>query len=150
MTPLRWAAKEGYKEIVWSLLETGQADVNTKSEENGWCYTTLEWAIENNDEEVAQLVLDLGQVENGHRLDALSFAASREKKMVLLLLDTEQFDVNSQCENGGAPLRYAAEEKDEEIVQLLLSMGRLDLNWNDKDGRTGNVQLLLKTGRLER
>lgn len=109
----------------------------------------MEWAIENNDEEVAQLVLDLGQVENGHRLDALSFAASREKKMVLLLLDTEQFDVNSQCENGGAPLRYAAEEKDEEIVQLLLSMGRLDLNWNDKDGRTGNVQLLLKTGRVD-
>lgn len=35
MTPLRWAAKEGHKEIVRSLLETGQADVNTKSERNG-------------------------------------------------------------------------------------------------------------------
>lgn len=88
MTPLRWAAKEGHKKIVRSLLETGHADVNMKSEENGWCNTALEWAIENNDKEVAQLVLDLGQVENSHILDALSFAASRgNKKMVLLLLD---------------------------------------------------------------
>lgn len=82
-------------------------------------------------------MLDLGQVEDGHSLDALSFAAScGNRKMVLLLLDTEQFELNSLSEDGGAPLRYAAEGKDEEIVQQLLNAGLLDLSWKDRDGQT--------------
>jgi hypothetical protein len=59
--PLVWASERGYEAVVRLLLETGQADIDSKDSNFG--QTPLSWAAANGHEAIVKLLLETGQAD---------------------------------------------------------------------------------------
>jgi len=163
LTPLSWAAGNGYGAVVNLLLAKDGIDLDLKDSQYG--QTPLSWAAERGHEAVVKLLLETGKVEvdtkdNSSRTP-LSWAAEKgHKAIVKLLLETGKVKVNSNDKDSRTPLWRAADGGQEAVVKLLLETGKVEDNLKDKDGRTplswaaergheAVVKLLLETGKVK-
>ncbi|RYP49442.1 hypothetical protein DL768_004852 [Monosporascus sp. mg162] len=156
-TPLLWAARNGYTEIVQLLLDSG-AKIGAKDK---YGRTPLSWAARNRHKKIVQLLLDSGAdadvKDNNSRTLLWRAAENGHKEIVQLLLDGgAKIDVKDN--DSRTPLWRAAENGHKEIVQLLLNRGAnagIDakdndswppLLWAARNGHKEIVQLLLDSG----
>jgi ankyrin repeat protein len=163
LTPLLWAAGNGYDVVVNLLLEEDNIDLDLKDSQCN--RTPLSWTAYNGHEAVVKLLLATGQVKV-HSKDQdgktpLSEAAYKGyEAIVKLLLATGQVEVNSKDKWGKTPLLGAAYKGHEAIVKLLLATGQVEVDSKDKRGNTplsgaaykgheAIVKLLLATGQVE-
>ncbi|RYP53460.1 hypothetical protein DL770_010991 [Monosporascus sp. CRB-9-2] len=119
-TPLLWAARNGYTEIVQLLLDSG-AKIGAKDK---YGRTPLSWAARNRHKKIVQLLLDSGAdadvKDNNSRTLLWRAAENGHKEIVQLLLDGgAKIDVKDN--DSRTPLWRAAENGHKEIVQLLLN-----------------------------
>jgi ankyrin repeat protein len=136
LTPLSWAAGNGYDFAVRQLLEKGRAAVDLDLKDSQYGQTPLSWAADNGHDAVLKLLLDTGKVDvNGNDWvgrTPLSWAAGNGYKAVVkLLLDISKVDVNAEDEDGRTPLSWAVGNGHEEVVKLLLVTNKVDVNRRD-------------------
>ncbi|KAK3348739.1 hypothetical protein B0T25DRAFT_228699 [Lasiosphaeria hispida] len=137
MTPLLWAAENGYTETAKLLLDDG-ADVAV-TDKGG--RTPLIAASGEGHVSMVRLLLaaSMANVDSKGSKDgrtALSWAAANGRQAVAqLLLSTGKVDTDSKDNNGRTPLHGATEIGHEAIMRLLLAEGA-DGNAKDKDART--------------
>ena len=122
LTPLLWAARNGYDDIVNVLLAKDSIDLDLEDSQYG--QTSLSWAAERGHEAIVQLLLKTGQVlanskDQWHRTP-LSWAAGNGHEAVVKLLLEHQADVESKDQWGRTPLSWAAGNGHEAVVKLLL------------------------------
>lgn len=166
LTPLSWAAGNGYKVIVDFLLT--KVGVNSDLKDSQYGRTPLSWAAGNGHKAIVKQLLETDKVD----VDAkdsqcgrtpLSWAAGNgHEAIVKLLLEICKVDVNvkdSQC--GRTPLSWAAGNGHEEIVKLLLETHKVNvdakdseyertpLSWAAGNGHEAIVRLLLETGNVD-
>lgn len=145
-TALTWAAAEGNEEIVKLLLHSGQVDVNTADD---WGVTPLIFAAKWKHQGCVRLLLETGQVdidsEDKDGFSALRWATRNDDAVTLqLLLEMGQ----AEKDQGLDALSNAVSRGDEGMVQLLLSAGQIDVNSQNRDGRTP-LDLAIKYGYKE-
>jgi ankyrin repeat domain-containing protein 50 len=152
----------GHEIVVKLLLETGEADVDSKNKAGR---TPLCYAAENGHEAVVKLLLKTGKADVDSKDEAsrtpLSYAAKNgHEAVVKLLLKTSKVDVDLKDEASRTPLSYAAKNGHEAVVKLLLKTGKAEVNSKDwfgrtslcyaaKNGHEAIVKLLLKTGKAD-
>jgi ankyrin repeat protein len=117
-TPLHYAAFSGCKEVAELLIAKG-AEVNAKSGPPDGS-TPLDWAIEKNHTETADLIRKHGGEHSIYAARQGNIEAVKE------YLDDGK-DVNAKNEYGWTHLNHAAEGGHKEIVELLIAAGA-DLN----------------------
>ncbi|KAI0424748.1 hypothetical protein F5Y09DRAFT_353104 [Xylaria sp. FL1042] len=100
------ASMFGHTSVARLLLDTDQvdADVNCKDKNDR---TPLHYAVNNNNSDLVQLLLDTGQT-----------------------------DVDCEDKGGRTPLCYAAFNNNNDIAKLLLNTGQVDVNCKDENSRT--------------
>lgn len=133
-TPLMWAARDGFPELVKGLLEKG-AEVNAK-DNNG--RTPLIWATLRCCPEPVKWVTDKGEDVSDMELYADTPPVEPGKNgcmPILRLLLDRGADVNTRDKYGQTPLMHLAERGSPEIIQALLEKGA-DVNVEDKAGWT--------------
>jgi ankyrin repeat protein len=154
-TPLRWAAENGYAEMVELLLSEG-ADV-TVADKDGW--TPLIAASSKGHLDVVRLFLDNGaevNLKDKTARAAISYAAGGGHRTIVQLLLKEGADVTVADKDGWTPLIAASSKGHLDVVRLLLDNGA-EVNLKDKTARAAIsyaaegghrtiVQLLLKKG----
>ena len=164
LTPLCWAAGNGYNVIVDLLLTKDEISRDLKDSQYG--RTPLSWAAGNGHEAVVKLLLETGKVDvdskdRQYGRTPLSWAAENGNKAVVkLLLETGKVEVDSKDEYSQTPLSWAAGNGHEVVVKLLLETSKVKVDSKDKRSQTplsraaGNgheavVKLLLETGKVE-
>jgi ankyrin repeat protein len=108
LTPLSWAAGNGYDAVVKLLLRENSVDPDLKDSQYG--RTPLSWAAESGPEAVVKLLLETGKVEvdmkDGEGLTPLWWAARKgHEAVVKLLLETGKVEVDSKDGEGLTPTR---------------------------------------------
>jgi ankyrin repeat protein len=154
-TPLSWAARRGYEEVIWLLLEKG-ADIESKDIGGR---TPLSWAVQQGHEEAIQLLLEKGaDIESKDNVGRtlLSWAVQQGHEEAIQLLLEKGADIESKDNAGRTPLSWAARRGYEEAIQLLLEKGadieskdiggRTPLSWAVQQGYEEAIQLLLEKG----
>ncbi|EUC27620.1 hypothetical protein COCCADRAFT_60604, partial [Bipolaris zeicola 26-R-13] len=120
MTPLHWAVRGGSKEVVQLLLVHG-VDVDV---EDDLGFTPLQRSFENEDEVVAQQLLDQDASFTIHQFRPNPFyQAARwgNKRMLNMLLERGP-DINKFDLDGIAALHHAVLNGESASVQLLLEL----------------------------
>jgi ankyrin repeat protein len=133
-TPLHWAAQNGHKDVVESLL-ANNAEVNARNSNGD---TPLHDAVLKSHKQVAELLLNNGAEVNAKNQDGimpLYMAARSGNKYVTKLLLTHGADVNAKDNNGRAPLHIAAHKGHKHVAELLLAH-KAEVNVRDKSGFT--------------
>ena len=119
-TPLHFAAKNGNRENVESLISTG-ANVNARNKGGA---TPLSWAMDAPDN--AEALLNAGADVDSRGMfgmTILSTAAGQGNVDTVLLLLERGADVNAKDEDGTTPLHVAAMLGTPEMVTILLDAG---------------------------
>ncbi|RDW57321.1 hypothetical protein BP5796_12771 [Coleophoma crateriformis] len=163
LTPLCWAARNGFVRAVKLLLGEENIDLNLKDSQ--YSRTPLSWAAGNGHETVVKLLLETGQLGVDFRdhdgRTPLSWAAKNGyTAIVKLLLETGLVIADSKDRYSWTPLLYAAKNGYEAIIKMLLKTSQIKVDFKSRDGRTplswaaGNgheaiVKLLLETGQVE-
>jgi ankyrin repeat protein len=153
---LHCAKDTGHKAVVKMLLETGEADMDSKDYDG---QTPLSWAAEKGHEAVVKLLLERGaQIESIDKYyrTPLSWAAENGHEAVVKLLLARGAQIESTDLDRRTPLSWAAENGHEAVVKLLLARGaqiestdldrRTPLSWAAKNGHEAVVKLLLDRG----
>jgi ankyrin repeat protein len=136
---LSYLAESGHEAVVKLLVETGQADVDSKDYKGR---TPLSWAAGNGHEATVKLLVKTGQADvdskdNNGRTPLWWAARNGHEATVKLLVGTGQADVDSKDKNfGQTPLSWAAENGHEAIAKLLVETGQADVDSKDNNGRT--------------
>jgi hypothetical protein len=163
LTPLSWAAGNGYDDVVNLLLATDSIDPNLKDSQ--YSQTPLLWAARQGNEAVVKLLLMTTKVEVDSKdiegRTPLSWAAGQGYEAVVkLLLGTGKAEVDRKDGDGQTPLLRAARQGNEAVVKLLLETGKVEVDSKDRTGRTplsraaqqgheAVVKLLLDTGKAD-
>jgi ankyrin repeat protein len=161
-TILSYSAEFGYKNIVSSILEREDVDVNSKDQSGR---TLLSWAAHDGNEAVIKVLLDTDKVDvnakNRFEQTPLSWAAQNgHKAVVKMLLDTGKVDVNEKNQSKQTPLSCAAKNGHEMVVKTLLDTGKVyvdskdqfgqtPLSWAAQNGHKAVVKMLLDTGKVD-
>lgn len=137
-TPLAYAAKEGYEDIVRILLASGRVHANARVAHR---QTPVMLAIKGKKEAVAKVLLTASDIDLGARDETgrsvLSWAAMRGcVSIVQYLLACDDVDPNIADRNGKTPLFWAVVQEEILVVTLLLQSFKVDPNVKDKRGRT--------------
>ena len=139
LTPLSWAAGNGYDAIVDFLLT--KDGVNPDLEDSQYGRTPLSWAAGNGHETIVKMLLDTGKVDvdvkdSQNRRTPLSWAArDGHEAIVKLLLGTGKVDVDVKDSlYEQTPLSLAAQNGHEAVVKLLLETGKADVNTKANEG----------------
>jgi ankyrin repeat protein len=153
---LHCAKDTGHKAVVKMLLETGEADMDSKDYDG---QTPLSWAAEKGHEAVVKLLLERGaQIESIDKYyrTPLSWAAENGHEAVVKLLLARGAQIESTDLDRRTPLSWAAENGQEAVVKMLLARGaqiestdldrRTPLSWAAKNGHEAVVKLLLDRG----
>ncbi|KAL2843948.1 ankyrin repeat-containing domain protein [Aspergillus pseudoustus] len=175
-TPLSRGAQQGHAQIVKMLVETGKPDVNSR--DTRYDLSPIGWAAMSGHVEVVRVLLesdsgrrrnqeiDLNTPDKEYRRTPLFWASHYGHSAVMRLLlatgrvevlglDEDSFDVNCRI-----PILAAAQEGDEELMEVLLRSEQVDVNsstWDDgrtplslaaQFGHEGIVKLLLETGKV--
>ncbi|KAI3327358.1 hypothetical protein HD806DRAFT_391073 [Xylariaceae sp. AK1471] len=118
--PLRWAAENGYVEIVELLLDNG-ADIAVTNID-GW--TPLVAASTKGHIDVVRLLLDTGKMDanskDNNSRTPLSWAAEKGHETMVKLLLEKGANINIEDKDSRTALSYAAGGGHEATVQLLL------------------------------
>ena len=129
LTPLRWAAFYGHKDIVDLLLNRG-AKINPK-EKGG--RTPLYWAAKQGHMDVVDLLVARGAVTKAGATKLLFVAAEEGCVPLAEVAIANGGDVNAsegKDQEGWTPLTEASQEGQTEIVKLLLANGAdVTVNW---------------------
>lgn len=141
-TPLSWAAENGHAEVVQILLSQRGVNVNSKENESG--QTPLSSAAESGHEDVVKLLLLVKGVnrvtkDNSGRTPLSWAAEGGFVPVVKMLLEGNRAgnEVDSKdTEYGRTALAWASRNGHEEVVRMLLENGGVDVNSNDRTGRT--------------
>jgi ankyrin repeat protein len=166
LTPLSWAAENGYDAVVHLLLTKNGVNPDLKDSQFG--RTPLSWAAENGHDAVVHLLLakngvdpDLKDSQFGRT--PLSWAAGGGREAIVkLLLETGKAEIDSKDNSGQTPFWWAVKGWHEPIVKLLLKASKVGFGFDSKDndgqtllswaargGHEAIVKLLLKTGKVE-
>jgi hypothetical protein len=126
LTPLSWAAGNGYDAIVNQLLAKDSINPDLKDRQYG--QTPLSWAAEQGNEAVVKLLLETGKVEadskdNCGQTPLWWAARNGHETVVKLLLETGKVQADSEDDGGRTPLKWAARNGHEAVVKLLLETG---------------------------
>ena len=167
ITALMYAARDNVHPEVITILLDAAAEFNRKShwyklgkkvdinDANKEGKTALMFAVENNSPEVMQVLLNAGadaSIKDKQNLTVLMAYAARDnaEPMVMEMLLKAvagkgiwpfKMDVNDSDKEGKTALMYAAEEKcNPEVVVVLLKAGA-DINAMDKTGKTALERL---------
>jgi ankyrin repeat protein len=163
LTPLSWAAGNGYDGLVSLLLANDSVDPDLKDSQYG--RTPLSWAASGGYEAVVKLLLQTGKVnvestdKDGTTILWGAVCGGHEA-VVLLLLDTGKINIESTDKDGTILLWWAVQGGREAVVKLLLKTSKIDINSKDKHGQTlllvaiqeghdAVVKLLLETGKVD-
>jgi ankyrin repeat protein len=135
------AVKAGNVDAVRALLRKPPAssDVNA-AEPDGT--TALHWAVRNDDQEIAQLLLRAGAkatTANRYGVTPLSLAAGNASARLVELLLAAGADVNTTLPQGETVLMTAARSGNPDVVASLLAHGA---NVDAQDDRLGETALI--------
>ena len=163
LTPLSWAAGNGFNDVVNLLLAKDGIDPDLK--ENQYSRTPLSWAAGNGHEATVRLLLETGKVginlkdKSGHT--PLWWAVQNGYDAVVkLLLETSKVEVDLKDGNNRTPLSWASENGHKAVVKLLLETSKVEVDlkdiygqtpllWAVKKGHGAVVKLLLETNKVE-
>ena len=135
MTPLMFAASNGYTETAKLLIDNG-ANVNAKKDY--FDLTPLMFAAANGYTEIVKLLIDNGANVNAKDKDdrtPLIWAAVGGNTETAKLLINNGANVNTKDKDKHTPLMYATRENRPEIVKLLIDAGA-DVNAKDHERKT--------------
>ncbi|KAF1846370.1 ankyrin [Cucurbitaria berberidis CBS 394.84] len=160
-SPLLWAARNGYKEVVKLLLEVANVDVNAQDR---FEQSPILCAAAYEHQEIVRLLLHTGKVSIDARSNSgwalRSWAVVRGYgDIVKLLHDTSNINVNADDNTGPSLLWWAARTGCVAMIELLSGAGEVDidvwddngrtaLSWAAQYGHTAVVQLLIKTNKV--
>jgi ankyrin repeat protein len=122
MTPLHWAAANGYNEIVKVLLSNGSY---IDHQDHTGC-TPLDWAAIDNRLRVVQILVAAGANINRQNNDGwapLDSAVDKGNLLVIQSLIGAGAKINKETKEGKTPLCLAVEKKDLKVVQALIMAG---------------------------
>lgn len=121
LTPLSWAAGNGYNAIVNLLLTKDDVDIGLKDSQYG--RTPLLWAAANGHEVVVRRLLedkaDVDSKDNDGRTPLSWATGNGHEAVVKQLLATLKADVDSKDKYGRTPLSWATRNGYKAVVQLL-------------------------------
>ncbi|KAM0263781.1 hypothetical protein ACHAQJ_001099 [Trichoderma viride] len=135
-------SREGISERVLHTQKRLDKLHHTENCKDGW--TPFQWAVEDGDVEMMELLLNVaayvGVAEMDEYMRWLPLAAASSKGdvyKVQQLLSTSGVEPDDKKNRfGRAPLSWASARGHEAIVQLLLDTGKVDVNSQDNHGRT--------------
>jgi hypothetical protein len=124
LTPLSWAAGNGYDAVVKLLLAKDGVDVDLKDSQHS--RTPLSWAACGGHKAMVKLLLETGKVEINARdtkgRTPLGWAAwGGHEAVVKLLLETGKAEIDAKDATGRTPLLWAAQQGNKAMVKLLQS-----------------------------
>lgn len=165
LTPLSWAAGNGYDAIVDFLLT--KDGVNPDLADSQYGRTPLSWAAENGHKVIVKQLLETDKVDVDVKdskcgRTPLSWAAQNgHEAIVKLLLETRKVDINvKDSQYGQTPLLWAARNGHKVIVKQLLETNNVDVDvkdsqrggtpllWAAVNGHEEIVKLLLETSKV--
>ncbi len=156
-TPLYVAASHGDKEVV-ELLIAGGANVDQGDDTN---MTPLQWAAWSGDTEIIELLIAHGANVNsresvgrdiGMGFTPLHSAAAMGRTEAVRLLIAKGADVNAKDKFGRTPRDLAAQNGNEQVVELFIVKGKGDRYGNSplhvaaQQGDTRAVKVLIANG----
>ena len=148
MTSLKWAAQDGYFEMVRFLVEDG-ADIHIR-DENGW--TALMWAAEGGHLEIVKFLVGRDakvNARNNSDWTALMQAARGGHLDVVCFLVENGADIHIKNKDGETALMRAAWGGRLEAVKFLVSKGgEGDIHAKDNSGWTALMKAAV-SGHLE-
>ncbi|KAL7907876.1 hypothetical protein GGI35DRAFT_70455 [Trichoderma velutinum] len=132
------AAKHGWAEVVFALLELGaEPDFKDPNQDSR---TALSLAAESGNINTMRELINGGAFPNS--VDAknrspLSYASEMGHSFAAkLLLGDQRVDPNSKDMEGRTPLFWASTNGCEKVMELLVKSDKIDLDMKDKKGRT--------------
>jgi ankyrin repeat protein len=138
ITPLSYAASQGYHAVARLLVARDDVEANSK-DHNGM--TPLSYAVREGHDAVARLLLARDDIEANSQdyygMTPLSYAALYgHEAVVRLLLARDDVEANSKDNNDQTPLSYAAKEGHEAVVRLLLAKENVEVDSKDNNDQT--------------
>lgn len=133
-TPLEQTACDWHEQIVKVLLNSSQADVNSKNNQG----RTLLWRMaQKGNNMMVNSLLEMDNInvnsKGEHEMTSLSCAARNGHEVIVQsLLKVDQIDVNPKDQHQMTPLSWAARNGHEEVVESLLQIDEIDVNWKDQ------------------
>jgi ankyrin repeat protein len=141
LTPLSWAAGNGYIAVVRELFAKGRGKLDAGLKDSQYSQAPLSWAAENGHEEVVKLLLEISELNvntrchDGHT-PLLWAARNGHVAVVKLLLDTGKVDVMARDKFGETPLIWAVKNGHDVVVKLLVDTGKVNVKEGDKNGQS--------------
>lgn len=167
LTPLTWAAANGFDALVDYLLTKDGIDMDLEDSQHG--RTPLSWAAGTGHTKIVERLLrtqkvDINAKDTFEQRTPLAWAAGNgHTAVVKLLLELENVEVDTKdARFGRTPLSWAAGEGHTPVVKLLLQKGQLvdvderdnvrgrtPLAWAAVHGYEEIAKLLIETGRVD-
>ncbi|KAG5802854.1 hypothetical protein H9Q71_012563 [Fusarium xylarioides] len=142
-TPLSYAARHGYEEVVKLLIAREDVDPNSTDGMYGATRATpLSWAAKNGHAAIVKFLLGNQDTVADHaheeyRRTPLSFAAENgHREVIRLLLSRDDIDPNSTDRGGSTPLCHAAGKGTTAVVKLILEKKRVLADYTENQQRT--------------
>ena len=140
-TPLHFACRKGFEEVVRILMGCPQLDVNIADKEGE---TALYMACIRGHEAVVSMLLgheDIQVNKANSKMNTPLYAACSKGYLgvVRLLIARDDVDVNAQNNNKITALMWSCNRGDIEIARCLLDLEEIDVNLEDVDHNTALV-----------